>query len=56
MTPEERAHDLAVGSAAHIGGVLRRYAEAGVDRIIVQAPNNPEIYRRLDEEVVAAFT
>jgi F420-dependent oxidoreductase-like protein len=55
LTPEERARDLAVGSAAHICEVLRRYAEAGVDRVIMQVPNNPEIYRRLDDEVVAAF-
>ena len=46
-----------VGDGAHIRDVIGRYAEAGVSYIVMmsRAPYNFDIYRRISDEVVAAF-
>jgi F420-dependent oxidoreductase-like protein len=57
ITPEGALRELPIGSAAHVRDVIRRYADVGVQRIIVltQPPWKREIYRRLNDEVVATF-
>jgi alkanesulfonate monooxygenase SsuD/methylene tetrahydromethanopterin reductase-like flavin-dependent oxidoreductase (luciferase family) len=58
LTPDEVKREMPIGTAAHVRDVVRRYAEAGVSRMIVLTkwPWKLEIYRRLNDEVVAAFT
>jgi F420-dependent oxidoreductase-like protein len=56
MTEEEQARYVAVGNAEHIINVFREYEAAGADGIILQAiPNKPDLYARLNEEVLPAF-
>jgi alkanesulfonate monooxygenase SsuD/methylene tetrahydromethanopterin reductase-like flavin-dependent oxidoreductase (luciferase family) len=49
--------EFAIGTAAHVREVVQRYADVGVTEIIAQSqgPWKQEIYRRLNDEVVAAF-
>jgi F420-dependent oxidoreductase-like protein len=56
-TPERAAETLAIGDAAHIRGVIERYAEAGVSYMVMmsRAPYNFDLYRRISDEVVSAF-
>ena len=51
-----RAH-AAHRNAEHVRDVVERYADAGVPRMIMltQAPWKHDIYRRISDEVVAAF-
>jgi F420-dependent oxidoreductase-like protein len=56
MAERDRDRILPIGSADHIIGVFRRYQEVGVQGIIFQGvPNRPQLYERLDREVLAAF-
>ncbi|MDZ4279093.1 MAG: TIGR03560 family F420-dependent LLM class oxidoreductase [Dehalococcoidia bacterium] len=56
-TPERAAETLPVGDAAHIRGVIERFAEAGVSYMIMMSrpPYNFDLYRRISDDVVAAF-
>ena len=56
-TPERAAEVLAIGDAAHVRGVIEKFAEAGVSYMIMisRPPYNTEIYKRISDEVVAAF-
>lgn len=55
QTPEERAR-LAIGPADHLIDVIREYEAAGIDRAVFHGtPNNPELYRRIQKEVLPAF-
>lgn len=58
LTPEEVKREMPIGTASHVRDVVRRYAEAGVTRMIVLTkwPWKLEVYRRLNDEIVAAFT
>jgi len=55
--PEQAADNLAIGNAAHVRRVIERYAEAGVTYLIMmsRAPYNHDLYRRMNDEIVAAF-
>ncbi len=56
MTSEERELNLAVGSAEQLRRVFGRYRDVGVDGVIMSnVPNNPDLYRRLNDEVLAGF-
>ncbi len=57
VPPEHAADSVAVGSAGHIRSVIQRFAEAGMTHVISQAhaPYDFDMYRRLSDEVVAAF-
>jgi F420-dependent oxidoreductase-like protein len=58
LTPEEAKREMPIGTAAHVRETVERYAEAGVTRMIALTkwPWKLEVYRRLNDEVVAAFT
>ncbi len=54
--PESAWNDMAIGNAAHLVSVLRRYRDAGADEVIFQSiPNNPRLYERINDEVLSAF-
>jgi len=56
LSEAERQEQLAIGTAGHVVEVLRRYEAIGLDGIIFQSiPNNPRLYARLNDEVLAAF-
>jgi F420-dependent oxidoreductase-like protein len=57
MTAEAAKKQMPIGDARHVRAMVERYAEAGVQRmtVLTQAPWKHEIYRRLSDEVVAAF-
>ena len=58
LTPDEAKKQLPIGSPAHVRQVVERYAEAGVSGIIMQTqgPWKREIYQRINDEVMAAFS
>ena len=57
LSPEERERDLAIGPADQIVEVLKRYEEVGVEEaIFARMPNRADLYERLDQEVLSAFT
>jgi hypothetical protein len=58
LTPEEAKKVLPIGSPAHVRGVVEAYAAVGVTSIIAQTqgPWKREVYQRMNDEVVAAFT
>ena len=49
---------LAIGNADHIRGVLERFADAGVSYFILlsRAPYKHELYKRISDEIVSAFS
>jgi len=57
LSPDEAKRLLPIGPAAHVRGIIERYAEAGVTQIITmsQGPWKREVYQRLNDEVVAHF-
>ena len=56
MSSEDAERYLAIGSADHIVNLFRQYQEVGVQGIMFQGiPNNPRLYERLNDEVLAAF-
>ncbi|MBI5283485.1 MAG: TIGR03560 family F420-dependent LLM class oxidoreductase [Chloroflexi bacterium] len=58
LNPEEAKKVLPIGNAAHVRSVVEEYAAAGVSGIIMmsQGPWKREVYQRINDEVVAAFT
>jgi F420-dependent oxidoreductase-like protein len=56
--PSRAEETLAIGDAAHVRGVLERFADAGVMYYVMmsRAPYKFEIYRRISDEIAAAFT
>lgn len=56
MSEEDQQRYLAIGQADHIVDVLREYEKVGIQGIIFQGmPNKPELYTRLNEEVLGVF-
>ncbi len=58
LKPEEAKKVLPIGPPAHVRSVVEEYAAAGVSGIIMmtQGPWKREVYQRINDEVVAAFT
>jgi alkanesulfonate monooxygenase SsuD/methylene tetrahydromethanopterin reductase-like flavin-dependent oxidoreductase (luciferase family) len=56
-TPERAAETMAIGDAAHVRGVIERFAEAGISYMIMMSrpPYNFDLYRRISDEIVAPF-
>jgi hypothetical protein len=57
LTGDEVRRQMPIGSAQHVRDVVERYADAGVQRMtmITTAPWKLNVYRRINDEVVAAF-
>lgn len=57
ISPEDAADGLAIGNADHIRKVINRFADAGVSNIVMMSrpPYNFDIYRRISDEICAAF-
>jgi len=57
LPADEVKRQYAIGNAAHVREVVQRYADAGVTEIIMQSqgPWRQDIYRRVNDEVIAAF-
>ena len=57
LTGEEMRRQMPIGSAQHVRDIVQRYADAGVQRMtmITTAPWKLDVYRRVNDEVVAAF-
>jgi F420-dependent oxidoreductase-like protein len=57
ISVEEAKRIMPVGTPAHVRGVVEEYAKVGVTRMIMmsQPPWKRDIYRRLNDEVLAAF-
>ena len=57
LTPEEAKRYMPIGSASHVRGLIEEYAAVGISRMIMmsQPPWKPDIYRRLNDEIVEAF-
>ncbi|MDE3094808.1 MAG: TIGR03560 family F420-dependent LLM class oxidoreductase [Chloroflexota bacterium] len=57
LSPEEAKRQLPIGPAAHVRGIVERYAEAGVTQMIMmsQGPWKREVYERINAEVVEPF-
>jgi len=57
LSADEAKKLLPIGPAAHVRGIVERYAEAGVTQIITmsQGPWKREVYQRLNDDVVAHF-
>jgi alkanesulfonate monooxygenase SsuD/methylene tetrahydromethanopterin reductase-like flavin-dependent oxidoreductase (luciferase family) len=55
IPPDEVKRQFAIGSAKHVREVIKRYADIGVTEVIAQSqgPWKQDIYRRLNEEVIA---
>ncbi len=58
LKPDEAKKVLPIGPPAHVRSVVEEYAAAGVSGIIMmsQGPWKREVYQRINDEVVAAFT
>ncbi len=58
LSADEAKQVLPIGPPAHVRGVVEAYAAAGVTTIIAmtQGPWKREVYQRMNDEVVAAFT
>ena len=56
LSEEERERDLAIGNAEQIVSVLKQYEAIGIEEVIfARMPNRPELYERLNDEVLSAF-
>jgi alkanesulfonate monooxygenase SsuD/methylene tetrahydromethanopterin reductase-like flavin-dependent oxidoreductase (luciferase family) len=57
ITVEDAKSLMPIGNADHVRMVVEEYARAGVQRMVVISvpPWKPDVYRRLNDEVVAAF-
>ena len=57
VAADEVRRTMPVGNAAHVRSVVVEYTRAGIDQMIMmsQAPWKRDIYRRVNDEVVAAF-
>lgn len=58
LSADEAKRVLPIGPPAHVRGIVEAYAAAGVTTIIAmtQGPWKREVYQRMNDEVVAAFT
>jgi F420-dependent oxidoreductase-like protein len=58
MTADDAKRTLPIGNASHVRNVVAQYSDAGVQRmtVLTQAPWKHDIYRRLSDEVVTAFS
>ena len=58
LSVDEAKTVLPIGSATHVRGVVEAYAAVGVTTIIAQTqgPWKREVYQRMNDEVVSAFT
>jgi F420-dependent oxidoreductase-like protein len=58
LSAEEAKKVLPIGTPAHVRGVVEAYAAVGVTTIVAmtQGPWKREVYQRMNDEVVAAFT
>jgi F420-dependent oxidoreductase-like protein len=58
LSADEAKKVLPIGPPAHVRGVVEAYAAVGVTTIIAmtQGPWKREVYQRMNDEVVAAFT
>ena len=56
-TPERAVEVLPIGDAAHVRGVIERFAKAGVSYIMMisRPPYKHELYKRISDEIVSAF-
>ena len=54
---DEVRSEMPIGSGQHVREVVARYAEVGIQRMVMltQPPWKPDIYRRINDEVLAAF-
>ena len=57
ITVEEVKRSMPIGNATHVRAAVEEYARAGVQRMVIISipPWKPDIYRRLNDEIVAAF-
>ena len=57
-TPDRARETMMIGDAAHIRDLVGRFAEAGVSYVVMMSrpPYKLDLYRRISDEVVAAFT
>ncbi|MBI2724327.1 MAG: TIGR03560 family F420-dependent LLM class oxidoreductase [Chloroflexi bacterium] len=57
LTPEQAKEQMPIGSAAHVREVVERYAAEGVSEMIMmsQGPWKQDVYRKISDEVIAAF-
>ena len=57
LSVDEVKRAIPIGGAQHVRNVIEQYAQAGVERMIMpsQAPWKQDVYRRINDEVVAAF-
>lgn len=57
LKPDEAKRLLPIGSPEHVRGVIEQYAALGVTQMIMmsQGPWKQDVYRRINDEVVAAF-
>ena len=57
LKPDEAKKRLPIGPPAHVRSVIEEYAALGVTQVILtsQGPWKQDIYRRINDEVVAAF-
>ena len=57
LTGDDMRRQMPIGNARHVRDVVARYADAGVQRMtmITTAPWKLDVYRRVNDEVVAAF-
>jgi F420-dependent oxidoreductase-like protein len=57
LSPEESKRQLPIGTPAHVRSVMEEYAKVGVTGFIMQqqAPFREDVFRRISDEVVAAF-
>lgn len=58
LKPEQAKAELPIGGPAHVRRVMEQYAALGVSQVIMmsQGPWKRDVYRRINDEVVAAFT
>ena len=58
LSPERAAEAVPIGNAAQVRAVIERFAEAGVSYVTMMSrpPYKHDLYRRISDEIVAAFT
>jgi F420-dependent oxidoreductase-like protein len=57
VSPEEAEGQVLIGTPEYVRGMIQRFADIGISYITMmsRAPYNFELYRRISDEVVAAF-
>ena len=58
LSPERAAEAVPIGDASQVRAAIERFAEAGVSYITMMSrpPYKHDLYRRISDEIVAAFT